>query len=116
VEFRVVRRTEHFDAAARFYRDLLGWPVSKQWPTEGDNPRGIIVAWGDSARLEFLDAPGDPVHGVSIAVEVPDVDAVVRALRAAGHAVDDPVLRPWGHRNTTTVDPSGIAVTFFTAT
>lgn len=113
MEFRVVRRTDRFEAAAHLYRDVLGWPVSKQWPAEGDNPRGIIVARGD-ARLEFLDAPGDPVSGLSIAVEVADVDSIVAALRAAGHTVDDPVVRPWGHRATTFVDPAGVMVTFFT--
>jgi uncharacterized glyoxalase superfamily protein PhnB len=115
-EFRVVRRTDRYMDARAFYVELLGWPVTKEWPRseEGDDREGCVIAAGANARIEFLgtDTP-EPVHGVALSVQVDDIDGVVSLLRAAGVSVDEARAQPWGHRNTTVIDPSGIALTLF---
>jgi catechol 2,3-dioxygenase-like lactoylglutathione lyase family enzyme len=117
MELRVVRRTDHFDEACRFYGEVLGWPTTKEWPTEGDNPRGRIFGFGSSARVELLEVPlgaADPVHGVELSVQVDDASAVAQCIEAAGLVLTVAVRdTPWGHRACSIVDPSGVRVTLF---
>ncbi len=113
-ELRIVRHTDRFDECCRFYGDVLGWPITKEW----DDPTpGRIYGFGDSARVELLTAePGtvEPTTGVFIAVEVDDVVAVHETVVSAGVAVTAALaVQPWGHRNFTIVDPAGMSVVFF---
>jgi catechol 2,3-dioxygenase-like lactoylglutathione lyase family enzyme len=117
MELRVVRRTDHFDDTCRFYGDVLGWPVTKQWPAEGENPRGRIFGFGPSARLELLEVPlgsADHVLGVELSAEVDDAAAVAHAIETAGFVLAVAVRdTAWGHRACSVVDPAGMRVTLF---
>jgi catechol 2,3-dioxygenase-like lactoylglutathione lyase family enzyme len=113
-ELRVVRHTDRFADACRFYGEILGWPITKQW----DEPDvGRIYGYGDTARVELLSAePGTviPPIGVTLAVEVEDVAAVHEAMAAAQIHVHQPLAdQPWGHRNFAVTDPTGLPVVFF---
>jgi predicted enzyme related to lactoylglutathione lyase len=116
MEMRVVRHTDRFDEGCRFYGELLGWPVTRQW----DEPeRGCIFGYGDVGRIELIEA--DAVHhvsGVFVAVEVPAGSPGVAAL--ADHLTDhgielvQPVAeQPWGHRNVAVLDPTGMRLVLF---
>lgn len=117
MELRVVRRTDHFDEACHFYGDVLGWPVTKEWSAEGDNPRGRIFGFGPSARVELLEVPlgaADPVQGVELSAQVDDAVAVAQRIEAAGLVLSVAVRdTPWGHRACSIVDPCGVRVTLF---
>lgn len=106
--------TDRFDEVAQFYGELLGFPVVRGW----DRPNGrgrVFDAHG--LRLEILDAsreprpmvlspPGDRVH---VVVEVPDIEAVQRALPIDTPA---PLTTHWGTRLFQIRDPDGVAVWF----
>jgi catechol 2,3-dioxygenase-like lactoylglutathione lyase family enzyme len=117
LELRVVRRTDHFDEACRFYDEVLEWPVTKQWPAEGDNPRGRIFGVGPSARLELLEVAlgaADPVRGVELSVEVDDATAAAQTIEAAGLVLAMAVRdTAWGHRACSIIDPTGMRLTLF---
>lgn len=111
-ELRVVRCTDAFDEACRFYGELLGWPVTKAW----DEPeRGRIFGYGESARVELLEVgTSSGVEGIFLSVQVDDVDAVHDRLVAAGVAVHQPLAdQPWGHRSFGVTDPTGTVLVCF---
>lgn len=111
MELRVVRVTDRFDEACRFWGELLGWPVTHGW----DEPdRGRIFGYGDTARIELMEGTPEPVSGLFVSVEVDDVVATHDRLVADGIEVLQPVAeQPWGHRNVAVADPSGLRVVLF---
>lgn len=62
-----------------------------------DEPFGIVYAAG-GVSLEISRQPGPPPQGVTLWLQVPDVDAAVENLRTEQYdgAVGAPVLQPWG--------------------
>jgi predicted enzyme related to lactoylglutathione lyase len=111
MELRVVRITDRFDDACRFYGEILGWPVTRQWDDSG---RGRIFGYGDVGRIELMEGAANPISGVFLSVECDGVDALAGRLAAAGVALTQPVAdQPWGHRNVGVVDPTGLTVMFF---
>ena len=115
MEYRVVRFTDRFDEACRFWHELLGWPVTREWPATDHGGRGRIFGYGDVGRIELIEAEDAvPVAGVFLAFEHPEVDALHDRLVAAGVTVlHGPTDQPWGHRSIRVVDPSGIEVAVF---
>ena len=115
MELRIVRFTTAFDAACHFYGELLGWPITHEWPATDGGGRGRIYGYGDTACLEFIERDTeDPVNGIFVSVEHDDVVAVHDRLRAAGV----PILRSladmaWGHRSFAVHDPTGIELVHF---
>ena len=115
MEFRVVRFTNAFDAACHFYGELLGWPVTREWPAGDGQGRGRLFGYGDTTRVEFIErGTDDVVQGVFLSVEHPDVSALHDRLVAVGVSILRPLTDfPWGHRAFTVVDPSGIELVHF---
>lgn len=120
MELRIVRFTSAFDAACHFYGELLGWPVTHQWPATDGAGRGCLFGYGDTARIEFIeraddtDDLNDMVNGIFVSLEVADVVAVHDRLAEAGV----PILRSladmtWGHRSFAVHDPTGIELVHF---
>ncbi len=111
MELRVVRVTDRFDEACRFYGEVLGWPVTKEWTAGG---RGRMFGHGESARIELLEGAPDPVSGLFVAAEVDDLDVTLERLRAHGLTLhQEPAVQPWGHRNLAVIDPTGIKLVLF---
>lgn len=115
MELRIVRHTTEFDAACAFYAQLLGWPVTREWPAGDGQGRGRIFGYGDVGRLEFIEqAPHVEVGGIVVAVQVDDVEALHAKLASAGVEILRGLAnQPWGHRNFSVKDPTGLEVTFF---
>lgn len=113
---RVVRHTPAFDAACRFYGEVLGWPVTREWDTPA---RGRIFGYGDVGRIELIEAGAAvDVEGVFVAVEHPGVERLADLLAdwagELGLEIFQPVaVQPWGHRNVGVTDPTGLRVVFF---
>lgn len=116
-EFRVVLHTTRFDQSCAFYGVALGWTYVRGW--EDDGKRGCLWSAAPDApvdqRIELLEADSsEPVSGVFVSVEVPDVQAAHDRLVAAAVPVTQPLAdQPWGHRNTATVDPNGLPIVLF---
>jgi len=115
MEFRVVRPTSRFDEARHFWHDVLGWPVTREWPAEHGGGRGCIVGYGDVGRIEFLeDADAPAASGVFLSIEHPAVDALHdQVIAADAQVVHAPTDQPWGHRSIRFIDPSGLEVAIF---
>lgn len=117
MEIRLVRTTDRFDDACAFYGDVLGWPITHQWPADEHQGRGRLFGFGN-ARIELIEivdgSAAQPLAGAFLSVQVDDVEAVHDRLVAAGHPIDRPLaVQPWGHRSCGTHDPAGAELVFF---
>jgi lactoylglutathione lyase len=123
-ELRLALTSEDYEAALRFYRDVLGLPVLSSWERESGS--GAILDAG-RATLELLSTKQaeqiDEIEvgetGVSgrlrIAMEVADSVEFAGRLAAAGaEQLAEPVLTPWSDRNVRLRTPEGIQLTLFT--
>jgi catechol 2,3-dioxygenase-like lactoylglutathione lyase family enzyme len=111
-DVRVGFRSARFDAARAFYETTLGMGVVTEW--DDVSGRGVVLrAFGDGC-VELFDEPAGPLPvGLLLGIEVSDVGAAREHLVAAGVSAGPLVDQPWGHRNFTTHDPDGNAVTLF---
>lgn len=132
-ELRVAVTVGDFEAALRFYRDVLGLPVVEAWDDPHDR-RGVVLAAGRAtlellspAQTEFIDEveTGDPsgrpapttrpAPPVRLAIEVGDSAATAQALVQSGaDHLGGPVVTPWQHRNVRLRAPDGMQLTLFT--
>jgi lactoylglutathione lyase len=118
-ELRLVVTADDFDAALRFYRDVLGMP-------ERDvvsSPGRVAILEAGRATLELTDPEhaehiddvevGRRVAGhIRVALRVDDVDATTAALEAAGaELVATPRRTPWGSWNARLEGPAALPVT-----
>lgn len=117
-ELRVFVGTTDFERSTAFYADLLGFPIDESW----DDPdgRGTLFRATSGGVIEIVedspDHPCEPVCGVTVALEVADVDATYARVRDAGVPIVEPIGdRPWGHRNFEIRDPNGLGIVFFTS-
>lgn len=111
MELRVVRVTDQFDEACRFYGEVLGWPVTREWDDDG---RGRVFGYGDVGRVELMEGTPSPVSGVFMSIETDDVVSLRDRLLVNGTPIVQPITdQPWGHRNIGIVDPTGITLVFF---
>jgi len=110
--------TSRFDAVARFYGELLGFPVVEQW--DRPNARGRRFDAG-GMRLEIIDREreqrlpelGDTADRVHIVIEVADIEEARERIK-----VDAPPAKEtsWGSRLFRIHDPDGIPVGIFEGT
>lgn len=116
-ELRVLVGTTDYDGTVAFYRDVLGFPVHEVW----DDPdgRGTLLLAATAGLIEVIedspDHPAEAPRGVTVSIEVPDVDTSHARLAAAGATITEPIGdRPWGHRNVGLRDPNGLDLVLFT--
>lgn len=99
--------------AQAFYRDLLGGIVDYVFPPEGE-PRFVTLKLGRSTLGLGATTGGAGGHagsGYTLCAYVPDCDAAVDAVRAAGHTVrEEPGDQPWGERIARVLDADGYEV------
>jgi tRNA(Arg) A34 adenosine deaminase TadA/predicted enzyme related to lactoylglutathione lyase len=121
-QLRVALTVADLERALQFYRDGLGLDVALSWATP--DGQGVVLSAGeatleliDHAQAQFIDRVevGERVSGaVRLALEFADVDAAVRAGRAAGaRLLHAPVETPWRDRNARLVAPDGMQLTLF---
>src|SRR5690242_3104699 len=112
---RVLVGTRDYAASAAFYRELLRFPLQEEW--DAPDGQGALFATGGGVIEVIEDSPHHPAEmprGVSVAIEVADVDALHARVTQAGVAPTDPLAdRPWGHRSFAIHDPSGLPLIFF---
>ena len=93
-----------------FYRDLLGFSVTYEFPGPDGEPGYVGLELGPShlgiGRDPALTDP--PSARFSLWLYVDDCDATVDRLRAAGVTiVEEPADQPWGGRIARALDPDG---------
>ena len=122
-QLRLVVEAEDFDAAVRFYRDVLGLPEEAAFEADGD-ARVVILAAGratlelvNPAQRRYIDRVevGRPVAGhIRVAFEVEDADGATRRLDEGGATVVAPPVRtPWDSLNARLDAPADLHVTVF---
>lgn len=112
---RVLIGTRDYSTSTAFYRELLRFPVQEEW--DAPDGRGTLFAAGGGVIEVIEDSPHHPAEtprGVSVSIEVTDVDELHARIAGAGVVPTDPLAdRPWGHRSFAIQDPSGLPLIFF---
>ena len=122
-QLRLVVEAEDFDAALRFYRDVLGLSQEAAFEADGD-ARVVILAAGratlelvNPAQKRYIDRVevGREVAGhIRVAFEVEDAEAVTRRLDEGGATVvAQPTRTPWDSLNARLDAPADLHVTVF---
>jgi predicted enzyme related to lactoylglutathione lyase len=122
-ELRLVITAPDYDAALRFYRDVLGLREEAAF-VDDNGGRATLLSAGratielaDEAHADAIDAleVGRRVAGpVRIAFEVDDAAVTTSRLVDAGaRLVASPVRTPWGSLNARLVGPDGQHLTVF---
>ncbi len=106
---RILLRPGHPDRSRRFYRDVLGLAVYREFGPP-DDP-GVVFFLG-SGLLEVSGRSDGPVgRSVMIWVQVRDVHAERERLAAAGVRIArEPVTEPWGLTEMWIEDPDGLPI------
>jgi lactoylglutathione lyase len=96
-----------------FYRDLLGFTVTYEFPGPDGEPGYVGLELGSSqlgiGRDPELTDP--PSARFTLWLYVDDCDGTVGRLRAAGvPVVEEPADQPWGERIARVLDPDGNTV------
>jgi catechol 2,3-dioxygenase-like lactoylglutathione lyase family enzyme len=107
---RILLRPSDLDRSRRFYRDVLGLAIYREFGPPDDpgggvlpRPRGLLEVSGHTA--------GPPGHSVMIWMQVRDVHAEHARLAAAGvPVIRGPVTEPWGLTEMWIQDPDGIQI------
>lgn len=106
---RILVRPVDLDRSRRFYRDVLGLAVYREFGPPADPS---VVFFLGAGLLEISGrAPGPPGGTVMIWIQVRDVHAEHDRLAAAQvRIVREPVVEPWGLIEMWIEDPDGIPV------
>lgn len=86
---------DNFDAAAKFYAETMGFPEAFAFRDADGSPTLSYFQVNRDTFIELMpSSPTRPVGFVHYGLEVADLDATVRRLRAGGMDVRDPTLSP----------------------
>jgi lactoylglutathione lyase len=121
-EMRLVVTASDYDAALRFYRDVLG--LSEIGAFDDGAGRVAILGAGratlelsDPTHAEHIDEleVGRRVAGhIRVAFQVPDAPVATDALVAGGATlIASPVQTPWASLNSRLEAPGGLQLTLF---
>ncbi|NYJ08788.1 VOC family protein [Petropleomorpha daqingensis] len=122
-QLRLVVEAEDYEAAVRFYRDVLGLPVEDAFEAPGGAHVTILDAGratlelANPAQKRYIDEVevGRPVAPrMRVAFEVDDAQRVTDDLVQAGaDVVAPPTETPWRSLNARLDAPAGLHVTVF---
>jgi lactoylglutathione lyase len=121
-EMRLVVTADDYEAAVRFYRDVMGLPERAAY--ESPDGRVVILEAGratleiaDPAQAEFIDRVevGRRVAGhIRVAFEVADSRAMTATLAAGGaDIVAEATRTPWQTDNASLEAPGSLHITHF---
>ncbi|MGH9217422.1 MAG: VOC family protein [Acidimicrobiales bacterium] len=107
---RMLLRPSDFEDAVRWYRDVLGLHVYREYGASG-RVTGVVFFLGGG----FLELVGDSssvsAAGGALWLQVSDVDAEHDRLRAQGvHVQRPPKTEPWGLRECWIAAPDGVQI------
>jgi predicted enzyme related to lactoylglutathione lyase len=106
---RVLLRPADLDRSRRFYRDVLGLAVYREFGP-ADDP-GVVFFLGQGLLEVSGHGPGSSGGSVMIWLQVRDVRAEHRRLAETGARVlREPVVEPWGLTEMWIEDPDGVRI------
>ncbi|HTU06441.1 MAG TPA: VOC family protein [Trebonia sp.] len=106
---RILVRPSDLDRSLRFYRDVLGLAVYREFGT-ADHP-GVVFFLGQGFLEVSGHAPGPAGRSMMIWIQVRDVRREHARLSAAGVPVlREPVTEPWGLIEMWIEDPDGLQI------
>jgi catechol 2,3-dioxygenase-like lactoylglutathione lyase family enzyme len=106
---RVLLRPADLDRSRRFYRDVLGLAVYREFGPV-DDP-GVVFFLGQGLLEVSGHGPGPSGDPVMIWLQVRDVRAEHHRLAAAGaRVVREPAVEPWGLTEMWIEDPDGVRI------
>ncbi len=106
---RILLRPVDLDRSRRFYRDVLGLAVYREFGPAEDP--AVVFFLGQGLLEVSGHAPGPAGASVMIWLQVRDVRAEHGRLAAAGARVlREPVMEPWGLVEMWIEDPDGIPI------
>jgi len=120
---RLVVEADDYDAAVRFYRDVLGLPEEMAFEGE-DGERGIVLDAGRATMelhnpaqrqmVDDLETDRIPSGHIRVAFEVADAAGKTQELTDAGaELIAAPRMTPWQSLNSRMGAPAGLTVTLF---
>lgn len=121
-QLRLVVTTDDYDAALRFYRDVLGLPELGAFASEDGR---VTILEAGRATLELTDPRhaayidevevGSRVAGhIRVAFQVDDAgEATARLADAGATVLAEPTRTPWGSLNARLEAPAGLQLTLF---
>jgi catechol 2,3-dioxygenase-like lactoylglutathione lyase family enzyme len=106
---RILVRPSDLDRSRRFYRDVLGLAIYREFGP-ADDPS--VVFFLGPGLLEVSGHTADPAgHSVMIWIQVRDVHAEHARLAAAGvPIIRGPATEPWGLTEMWIQDPDGVQI------
>jgi catechol 2,3-dioxygenase-like lactoylglutathione lyase family enzyme len=105
---RILLRPSDLDRSRRFYRDLLGLAIYREFGPP-DDP-GLVFYLGQGLLEVSGHAAGPPGHSVMIWIQVRDLHAEHARLAAGVPIVREPITEPWGLTEMWIQDPDGIRI------
>ena len=106
---RILLRPADLDCSRRFYRDMLGLAIYREFGPP-DDP-GVVFFLGQGLLEVSGHADGPPGRSVMIWIQVRDVRGEYARLAAAGvPVVRAPAMEPWGLIEMWIEDPDGIRI------
>ncbi|MEU6982360.1 VOC family protein [Streptomyces sp. NPDC046324] len=107
---RILLRPSDPEASRRFYGELLGLTVYREFGTGPD--RGTVYFLGGGfLEVSGRAAPAEPPQRLRIWLQVADVRAAHRELHDQGvDIVREPVTEPWGLVEMWIADPDGVEI------
>ncbi len=111
-EFRLKLYPQNFLLVKEFYRDMLQFPIVKQWDDGPDN-KGVMFSTG-MAIIELLSTDDYvPVQGCAVSLRVADVVLLWEKFKDVDF-IEHPLRNnSWGDRSFCIKDPEGFKITFF---
>jgi catechol 2,3-dioxygenase-like lactoylglutathione lyase family enzyme len=121
-ELRLVLTTPDYEAAVRFYRDILGLDQLAVWESPGGH---VTLLDAGRATLEIMD-PANAEHvdevevgrrvagAIRVGFQVADAAAATDRLASAGaQVIAAPTRTPWNSLNARLAAPAGLQLTLF---
>jgi catechol 2,3-dioxygenase-like lactoylglutathione lyase family enzyme len=106
---RILLRPVDLDRSHRFYRDVLGLAIYREFGSPADP--GLVFFLGPGFLEVSGRSAGDPGGPVEIWLQVRDVRAEHERLAAAGvHILREPRTEPWGLIEMWIEDPDGVRI------
>ena len=104
---RVLLRPTDFEQSFRFYAEILGLHIYREWVS--GSTRGVVFFLGGGFLKLGGSSEAPCSEKVSLWLQVRDVNAVGRELEDSGvDIVEAPVDKPWGLREMRVQDPDGV--------
>jgi catechol 2,3-dioxygenase-like lactoylglutathione lyase family enzyme len=106
---RILLRPADLDQSRRFYRDVLGLAIYREFGPTADP--GLVFFLGSGFLEVSGRGPGNPGRSVMIWIQVRDVHAEHERLSAAGvRVLRVPRTEPWGLIEMWIEDPDGVHI------